>query len=123
MRVPSFGYADLEKRLAEVVAAAGIADQPVRGPVTGVDVRIDEAGRDELACGIDLAVDPALERRPDVEDLVALEHDLVAPIEAVSPAPVTHHPSTANSRPHRALLRARRARRSRRYGRVASADP
>ena len=42
-------HADLEERLAEVVAAARVADQPVRSAVTGVDVRVDEARCDELA--------------------------------------------------------------------------
>ena len=92
----------LRAGLAEEVAAARVADQPVRGAVTGVDVGVDEPRCDEPARGVELAVDASLEGGSDVQDLVALEHHLVLAVERMRAAFVTDDPAAANPRPHRA---------------------
>ncbi len=78
-------HADLEERLAEIIAAPDVGDQPVRRAMAGMHVGIDEARRDELVARVDLAIDRALEALADEQHGVALVHELgIAPQRVVS---------------------------------------
>jgi len=74
------GDADLQEGLAEIVPAADVGDQPVRGAVAGMHMGVDESGRDQLVARVDLAVDPAFEALAD-------EHHAVAFIDQLGIAP------------------------------------
>ncbi len=93
-------HADLEEGLAEIVRAPGVGDQAVRCAVPGMHMRVDEARTHELARGIDGRVDSALELRTHIEDLVALEDDLVIPVEAMVAVAVPDHPAAPPASPH-----------------------
>src|SRR5262249_61350384 len=84
------GNGNFQKRLAVIHRPAGIGDEPMRGAVAGVDVGVDEAGRNEFARCIDDAVDLAFESFADVEDLGALEHEFSVPDEGWMPALGAH---------------------------------
>src|SRR5262249_45718765 len=100
------GNGDFQKRLTVIHRPAGIADQPMRGAVAGMDVGIDEAGRKELALRIDDPVDLAFESLADVEDLVALEHDFSVANEGVMPALAAHDPRRIDFGTHAVSTRA-----------------
>src|SRR5262249_56985749 len=89
------GHADLEERLSEVVGPTGVGDEPVRGAMAGVNVRVDESGADELVPRVDLAIDRAVEAWADVNDAIVLEDDDRAAEERVASAGEADDPSTA----------------------------
>ncbi len=60
--------------------------------MAGMDVGIDEAGRNQLALCADDPVDLAVESFADVEDLVALEDELSVADEGVMPTLMAHDP-------------------------------
>ena len=65
--------ADLQERLAEIVAAPDVGNQPVRGAVARMHVGVDEARRDELVARVDLAIDRAVEALADEQHGVAFD--------------------------------------------------
>src|SRR5262245_27434946 len=83
---------NFQKRLTVIHRPAGIGDEPMRGAVAGMDVGVDEAGRNQLALRIDDPVDLAFESFADVEDLVALEHEFSIADESMMPALMAHDP-------------------------------
>ena len=97
-------HADVEEGLAVVVRPSGVRDQPVRRAVAGVHVRVDEAGRDELAARVDHEVGGAVEARADVDDaLVFPHHDAVAD-QRVRAAAEADDPAAADQSAHGAWL-------------------
>jgi hypothetical protein len=78
------GDADFQERLAEIVTRADVGDQPVRGAVTGMHMGVDEARRDQLVAGVDLAVDRALEA------LAIEQHEPYAFIDQLGVAPLAY---------------------------------
>src|SRR4029077_6733020 len=94
------GDADLQKGLAEIIPASDIGDQPVRGTVTGMHVGVDEARRDQLVTGVDLAVDGALEALADELHGVAFVDQLGVAPQRMMPAGVRDQPATGDTGAH-----------------------
>ena len=63
-----------------------------------MNVRVDESGRHQLAGGVDSPVDFAAETPADVDDAIALEHDLAVAYQRVSALLVTDQPSCIDFR-------------------------
>jgi hypothetical protein len=59
------GDADLEERLAEIVAPSDVGNEPVRGAVAGMHVGVDEARRHQFVARVDLTIDRAREALAD----------------------------------------------------------
>ena len=94
-------HAYFEEGLAERVGPAVVGDQPVRGAMARVHVRVDEARADEVRPGVDLGVDGAVERRAGVQDAVAFVDDLMVAIEGVAAVAPADDPAAAHARAHR----------------------
>ena len=97
---PFLGHRDLQERLPVVHGPAGIGDQPVRGAVTGMNVRVDEPWHHQLAGGVDRLVDLAAEALADVDDAIAFEYDLAVAYQRVSALLVTDQPTCSDFRAH-----------------------
>ena len=70
-----FRNADFEEGLAIIHRPAGIRDEPVRGAVAGMDVRVDKTRSDKLAGGVDRRVGTPIKRLAYVDDPVSLIND------------------------------------------------
>src|SRR5215469_17963731 len=97
---------NFQKRLTVIHRPAGIGDEPMRGAVAGMDVSVDEAGRNQLSLGVDDLVDFAFECFADVEDPVALEHEFSVADEGVMPALMAHDPRRLDFGAHAVSTRA-----------------
>ena len=96
-----FRNADFEERLAIVHWPAGIGDQPMRGAVAGMDVRVDETGSDKLTGGVDRRVGMPVERLADVDDPVALVNDDAVLDQPMAAGLVANNPARSDQGPHR----------------------
>ena len=63
--------ADVEDRRAEILRAPSVADQAVSRAVSGVHMDVDEAGRNEFAGGVDLAIEGTIVAVPDMNNPIA----------------------------------------------------
>ena len=93
-------HADVEEGLAEVVRPSGVRDQPVGRAVAGVHVRVDEAGRDELAGRVDHQVGGAVEARADVHDAPVFPHHDAAADQRVRAAAEPDDPAAPDHSAH-----------------------
>jgi hypothetical protein len=67
--------ANLKEWLTVINRPSRIGDQSMRRAMAGMNVRVDEAGRQKFACGIDGRIDMAIEFVAYVNDLVSLVHN------------------------------------------------
>src|SRR5262249_15832652 len=93
-------HGDLEEGLAEVVGAARVGDESVRGPVPRVHVGVDEAGADKLAARVDLLVHRPREGSAHVDDAIVLPHDHAVADERVALAREADDPAAADEPAH-----------------------
>src|SRR5262245_56686184 len=96
--------ADLEKRLAEIVAAADIRDQPMRGAMARVHMGVDEPRSDQLVARVDLTVHPAFEALADELHGVAFIDQLGVAPERMTPVGMTDQPAAVDPRSHEKFL-------------------
>ncbi len=92
--------ADFQKRLAEIVPASDVGDQPVRGAVAGMHMGVDESRRDQLVACVDLVVDPALEALADEQHGVAFIDQLGVAPERMMPVGMRDQPAAGDARAH-----------------------
>ena len=117
------GRQGLEEGLAEILGPPGIGDQPMGGAVAGMDVRVDEAGRNQLGSRVDLAVEVAVVVRADMDDrLVLVDHHPVTD-QRMCGTGIPNHPTAANERPHESLPWPWRSRTRQRRDRLAQLPP
>ena len=117
------GRQGLEEGLAEILGPPGIGDQPMGGAVAGMDVGVDEAGRNQLGSRVDFAVEVAVVVRADMDDrLVLVDHHPVTD-QRMCGTGIPNHPTAANERPHESLPWPSRPRTRQRRDRLAQLLP
>src|SRR5439155_26023079 len=88
------------KRLAEIHRASGVADEPVRGAMTAVHVRVDESRRDQAIRRLDRPVDVAVETMAQVDDTVALVDQRAIANERMGSVAMADDPRRIDLRSH-----------------------
>jgi len=97
-------HADLQERLAEIVAPADVGNEPVRGAVAGMDVRVDETRRDQLVARIDLALDRSVEALAHEQHGAAFIDQLGIAPERMAAARMADQPAALDARAHGSFL-------------------
>jgi len=92
--------ADVEERLTEEIGAAGVGDEPMRGSVARMDVRVDESRAHQFAARVDLDLGSPVEAAAHVGDAIVLvDHDALGD-ERVRPLREADDPAAPHKRPH-----------------------